>query len=127
MTRLFFSDEMLRQNLSYCINSSVFCVAPFWFYISMIKDGGIAIMQNDYCTEHFDMTGWFLVISLARNKTHILQILTETGGIHSYIFFQVHVAEGEHSPEQKETGCSDPFRVEAFSKSAGFLRRSEKF
>lgn len=25
-------------------------------------------MQNNYCTEHFDTTGWFLVISLARNK-----------------------------------------------------------
>lgn len=72
--------------------------SSFWFYISVIKDGDIAIMQNDYCTEHLDVTRWFLVIRLARNKTHTLQIWT--GGIHSQSSFQVHGAEGALRPEQ---------------------------
>lgn len=75
----------------------------------MFKDGEVAIMQNDYCTEHFDVTGWFLVISLTRDKTHILQILNRNRRNTFLYFFQVHVAEGEHSPEQRETGCSDLF------------------
>lgn len=58
MRLFFFSDTHLnKKTFLHCNNSTYFvCVAPFWFYISMIKDGETAIMQNDYCTEHFDMT-----------------------------------------------------------------------
>lgn len=86
--------------------SSTSWVAPFWFYISMIKDGEIARMQNDYCTEHFDMTGWFLVISLARNKQtnkkNTLCRFEKKQEEYILIFFSRSIfAEGEHSPEQK--------------------------
>lgn len=80
-------------------------------------------MQNDYCTEHFDTTGWvffffvfFLVISLARSdiykektKTHVLQIFNRNRrNTFLYFFPQVRVAEGEHSPEQIRGAAARP-------------------
>lgn len=105
------------------VSTEVFLRSPFWFYISMIKDGGITIMQNDYCTEHFDTTGWFLVISLARNKTHILQILRETGGIHSSFFFSRSMLLKESTVQSRKRSTYSW----GLFKSTGFLRRSEKF
>lgn len=80
-------------------------------------------MQKEYCTEHFDMTGCFLVISLDKKlKEKTLCSLspappprTETGRIHSYVL-QVRVAEGAPSGVESETVsslCRDNKTVEA--------------
>lgn len=68
-----FLNEMLHQNLSYCVDSTCCVLAPSGFYISMIKDGDICHNAGYYCTEHFWHDGvvflvffFFLVISLAR-------------------------------------------------------------
>lgn len=90
----------------------------------MIKGGEMMPeCRKKYCTEHFDTTGCFLVISLDkknREKKHFAVLPpppfpTETGRIHSYVL-QVRIAEGAPSGAGSETVsslCRDNKTVEA--------------
>lgn len=66
-------------------------------------------MQKDYCTEHFDMTGWFLVISLAKNiRKHFAGF--NRNGTNTFLCSPGPCCwRRAWSRAERETGCSDLF------------------
>lgn len=66
-------------------------------------------MQKDYCTEHFDMTGWFLVISLAKNiRKHFASF--NRNMTNTFLCSPGPCCwRRAQSRAERETGCSDLF------------------